>query len=341
MSKSPREKLTILVPAPRLSTVFAPIWLADALGYAAEEGLEVAFDLGRSGSPKSAVEGVAAGLGDMTFVNIVFTLLARDRDVPMRAFYGFVRAQNRSFTVPVESPIRNLAALRGKVIGLHFDDPELFAFAKAVLVGEGIDPNREVSFTPLPGTPLDARRMAAAIRQREVDAIWQLDILSGLMEGEGVPLRQLPSPMIDRLTPSSSMCTLEQSLTARPWVFGAFGRAVAKATVFALANPAAAIRAVWRRFPDAGPLPGEDEAQAFRGELAALKVRLQGQRIEEQPVPKWGAITEAEIAAWQDFLVATQALRTRRPPADYYTDALVPDFSAFDAQPIVLQAREP
>jgi len=339
MRNKSRDKLTVLIPAPRLSTGFAPIWLADALGYAAEEGVDVIFDLARSGSPKQAVEGVVAGDGDMTFVNIVFSMMARDRGVPLRVFYGFVRAQNRSFTVPVKSSIRRLAELRGKTIGLHFDDPELFAFAKAVLVGVGIGPDREVSFMPLPGTPFNVERMAAALRDGEVDAVWQLDILSGLMAAEGVSLRHLPAP-IDRLTPSSTMCALDESLVSRPRVFGAFGRAVAKATVFALANPAAAIRVIWRRYPDAGPRPGEDEKRAFRGELASLKERLEGQRIETAAVPKWGAITEQEIAAWQEFLFTTKAINTRRPPSEYFTDALVSEFNSFDPQAIIAQANE-
>ena len=340
MSKTRHEQLTVLIPAPRLSTVFAPIWLAAALGYAAEEHIEVNFDLERSGSPKQAVEGVIAGDGDMTFVNIVFPMMARDRGVPLRVFYAFVRAQNRSFTVPVRSEIGSLAGLRGKVIGLHFDDPELFAFAKAVLAGAGINPNRDVTFIPLPGTPLDVERMAAAIRTRTVDAIWQLDILSGLMEAEGVSLRHLPAPTIDRLTPSSSMCALDKSLEARPQVFAAFGRAVAKASVFAIANPVAAIDIIWRRFPDAGPRSGEDKDRIFRGELAALKERLQGQRVDDAAVPNWGAITEQEIAAWQEFLLATKAIGAYRPPADYFSDALVSEFNSFDPAPIVAQAQK-
>ena len=338
MRSKSHDKLTVLIPAPRLSTGFAPIWLADALGYAAEEGIDIVFDLARSGSPKQAVEGVVAGLGDMTFVNIVFSMMARDRGVPLRVFYGFVRTQNRSFTVPVNSSIGRLADLRGKTIGLHFDDPELFAFAKAVLIGVGIDPGREISFIPLPGTPFNVERMAAALRDGEVDAVWQLDILSGLMAAEGVPLRHLPAP-IDRLTPSSTMCALDESLASRPQVFGSFGRAVAKATVFALANPAAAIRAIWRRYPDAGPRPGEDEERVFRGELASLKERLEGQRIEAAAVPKWGAITEQEIAAWQDFLLLTKAIHSRRSPSEYYSDALVAEFNAFDPTPIIAQAQ--
>jgi NitT/TauT family transport system substrate-binding protein len=282
---------------------------------------------------------VIGGRGDMTFINIVFTLLARDRGETFRPFYAFVRTQNRSFSVKRESPIKSLAELRGKTIGLHYDDPELFEFACAALRGAGLDPTRDVAFRTLPGTPLDASRMAAAIREGEVDAVWQLDVLAGFMVAEGVPLRLLASPLIDPLTPSSSFNACDASLARRPEAFGAFGRALAKATLFALTNPEAAIRLMWQRYPDSAPRPGEDRDHVFRRELAALRVRLKGHRIDDAPVPKWGAITEREIAAWQDFLIKTGAIKTRRPPHAYYSDALVAAYNEFDPAPVVAAAR--
>lgn len=339
MSSVRLGSMTILVPAPTPTTNFAPMWLVHALGYGAEEGLDVQIDVERGGSPKAAVEGVIVGRGDTTFVNVIFTLLARDRGKPLRPFYAFVRSQNRSFTVPRNSSIRSLDDLRGKTIGLHYADPELFAFAKAVLVGAGLNPEKDVTLTPLPGAPLDAERMATALRNGEVQAVWQLDVLSGLMEAEGVPLRHLPSKMIDSLTPSSTLCALDDSLAARPEAFGALGRAVAKATIFALTNPEAAIHLVWRAFPTSAPRAGEDAERVFKRELAALKIRLKGHRIDNTLVPKWGAITEGEMSAWQDFLLATKAIRLRRAPTTYFSDTLVPHFNAFDAAPVLAQAR--
>jgi NitT/TauT family transport system substrate-binding protein len=327
----------VLAPVPHPTTNFAPVWLVDALGYAAAEGLD--FRIKLVGTPKSAADGVLGGLGDTTFINIVFTLLARDRGEPLRPYFGFVRTQNRSFSVPRDSAITSLAELRGKTIGLHYDDPELFEFACAGLRGAGIDPATEVTFTTLPGTPLDAPRMAAAIREGKVDAVWQLDVLAGFMAAEGVPLRLLSSPLMDPLTPSSSFNALDASLERRPEAFGAFGRALAKATLFALTSPEAAIALLWRRYPDGAPRPGEDRDRAFQRELAALTVRLKGHRIDAAPVPKWGAITEGEMAAWQDFLLRTGAIKTRRPPRAYFSDALVDAFNDFDAEAVVAEAR--
>jgi NitT/TauT family transport system substrate-binding protein len=215
----------------------------------------------------------------------------------------------------------------------------VFEFACAALRGAGLDPTRDVRFITLPGTPLDATRMAAAVRDREVDAIWQLDVLTGFLEGEGVVVRALPSGLIDLLTPSSCVEALDQTLAERPDAFGAFGRALAKATLFTITNPAAAIALMWQRYPDAAPRPGEDTARANRRELAALEVRIRGHRIEQAPLPRWGAITAPEISAWQDFLLSTGAIKRRRPPRDYFSDALVDAFNAFDPAPIIAAAR--
>jgi len=329
--------LTVLAPVPTPTTNFAPVWLASCLGYAADEALDLRIEL--VGTPKAAADGVVSGRGDLTFINVVFTLLARDHGIPFCPFYAFVRTQNRAFSVPVSSPIHSVADLNGKTIGLHYDDPELFEFACAVLRGAGIDPTRDLRFKTLPGTPLDAPRMASALRDGEVDAVWQLDVLTGFMAEEGMETRRLAAA-IDRLTPSSCFNALDSSLAERPEAFGALGRAIAKATLFALTNPEAAVRLMWRHFPPAAPPPGSDSEQAFRRELAALKVRLVGHRIENTPIPKWGAISAPEISAWQEFLLGTGAIHTRRAPEIYFSDTLVAAFNDFNPEPVIEAAHK-
>jgi NitT/TauT family transport system substrate-binding protein len=338
MSKTSLGRIVVSAPVPQPTTNFAPIWLMDALGYAADEGLDLRIEL--TGTPKDAADAVISGSADLTFINIVFTLLARDRGVPLRPFYGFVRAQNRSFSVPRGSTIHSLADLRGKTIGLYYNDPELFEFACAALRGAGIDPQSDVTFVLLPGTPLDAERMAAAVRDNEVQAVWQLDVFAGFMAGEGVPMRLLPAPALDRLTPSSCLNALDANLAARPAAFAALGRSLAKATLFTLTNPAAAVQIMWDRYPGAAPQSAAKRKQAFKRELAALEVRVANQRIDQAPGAQWGAITEAEMAAWQEFLLETRAITTRRAPSDYYSDAFVATYNDFDPAPVIAAARD-
>lgn len=339
MSKASLGRMTILAPVPYPTPNFAPIWLAEILGYGAAEGLDLKVEPG--GSPKAAVNAIVAGKGNSAFVNIVFSFLQRDRGISLAPFYAFVRLQNRAFSVPIHSPIKSLADLRGKTVGLHYDDPELFQFARSALIDAGVNPETEVSFKPLAGSPLDGPRMAKALTDNEVQAIWQLDVLAGFLEVEGVPVRLLPAPAIDRLTPSSCLMAMADRLEARPDAYGAVGRAVAKATLFAITNPEAAISLMWQTYPEIAPRASDDPAKALRRELAALKVRLAGHRIEGARVARWGAISRHEISDWQDFLLATKAIKTRRDPGIYYyyTDEMVSQFDDFDPAPVIARAE--
>ena len=96
---------------------------------------------------------------------------------------------------------------------------------------------------------------------------------------------------------------------------------------------------MWERYPDSAPGAGDDPERAFRRELAALKVRLEGHGIDSAPIPKWGAISAGEMAAWQEFLLATKAIETRRDPSVYFSDALVGEFNAFDPDPVIVEAN--
>ena len=326
--------LKVLAPVPYVPAGYAPVLMAQSMGYAAEEGLDLRV-VGH-GSPKQSIEGCVAGEG-VGFVNMVFNFLIRDRGQPFRSFFSIARKQNRSFAVPVDSPIQGLAELKGKVIGLHF--PDLLDFAHAALAGEGLDPKRDVRFVPLPGSPLDEEKMVASVRAGEVQAIWQIDLNYGLFATAGVPLRRLPAPVIDRLTPSACLYARDDLIAQRPEAFSALGRAVAKGTLFALTNPAATVRLLGRDVPEARPRPG-DEARVMRRDLAVLRDRLALSGIEDAPDPRWGAITLAEVEHWQDFMLATQAIKSRRAPREYFTAEHVGHYNDFDAQAVIRQARE-
>ena len=209
-----------------ISSAAAPFAIATKLGWYEKMGVKVELvPLPGSGD---CAKFVATGETLIALPSVEPVAVMRAQGAKLKTFYTAYQGNIYGIAVPVDSPIRSLADLRGKTIGLHYDDPELFQFARAALIGAGVDPEREVRFMPLPGSPLDAPRMAACLRANEVQAVWQLDVLEGFLEGEGLPVRRLPAPMIDRLTPSSCLETLDAHLEARPDAYGAVGRAVAK-----------------------------------------------------------------------------------------------------------------
>lgn len=325
--------LSILAPVPYVPAGYAPVLMAQSVGYAAEEGLDL--QVVGAGSPRQSIEGALAGEG-IGFVNMVFNFLIRDRGRPFRSFFSIARRQNRSFAVPVDSAITRLSDLKGKVIGLHF--PDLLDFAHAALAGAGLEPKTDVCFVPLAGSPLDEERMVASVHAGEVQAIWQIDLNYGLFATAGLPLRRLTAPVIDRLTPSACLYARDDMLAKYPDAFAALGRAVAKGTLFAMTNPEATVRLLWRDVPEARPKPG-DAARAMRRDLAVLHDRLALSGISGAPDPRWGSITTSEVEIWQEFMLGTGAIKTRRDAGEYFTAALVARYNDFDAQAVVDQAR--
>jgi NitT/TauT family transport system substrate-binding protein len=329
------ERLRLLVPLSHIWPGYAPIALVRALGYDHEEGIEV--DNIPVGSPTHALRGVVDGDGDMTFINTAFGFVARDQKEPLRMFYAFARRTNRSFAVPADSPIRSIRDLKGGRIASQYKD--LHYLAHAALRDEGIDPDRDVTFVDWCG-PFDRTdRMAEALRTNQVQALWQLDITYGLFAAEGLALHKLPAYSLDRLTPSASIYAHDRATKERGAVLGAYGCALAKATLFAMTNPGAAVRLVWQHVEATRPHP-DDEKKALLRDCAALKARLENSRPEDGPDKRWGAITLSEIANWEAFMLRTDAIHIRRPPTEYYTDALIERFNALDRKAVISIAKQ-
>src|SRR5260370_702268 len=78
--------------------------------------------------------------------------------------------------------------------------------------------------------------VVAPARAGEVGAVGRLDLNAGLFGGGGLPLRRLPAPAIDRLTPAACLYARDDLIAERPAAYAALGRAVAKGTLFALTN---------------------------------------------------------------------------------------------------------
>ena len=337
------ERLTYVIPMAHLPASLAPVMLVKALAYDRDEGFEMQIRVG--GSPQEAGAAVGAGQGDVTFFHLVFGFFGREHGRHLKAFYSYARGRNRSFSVPLDSTMKTLADLRGKTIGLHSAGTKSsvqltgpFDLARAVLRDEGIDPDRDVRLAPLPGSPFNGREMAEAVRTGKVDAVWQLDFNNALFDAEGLPLRALSSRVLDHLTPVSCLFTTDQYLAKHADLLGRLGRAVAKATVFAMTNPEATVRLAWQHVPQTRPAP-RDEAPTLKRDLASLSARLQNQRLELGREPRWGAITEEEVANWQGFLLRAKAITQRRAPREYYTGTLIEQFNDFDASSVAAQAR--
>jgi NitT/TauT family transport system substrate-binding protein len=330
-------ELRVCLPVPPYA-IMAHLLLADSLGYAEEEGLRLVFNI--VDGPETAIEGVGDGHFDVAVGNAVFAFRMREREVPVRAFYSTCRGVYRSFAVLTDSPISTVPELRGRRIGTDF--PDLLDLAFPTLRDEGLDPENDVTFLPrsipIPGvapTPAELERIANG----ELDAIWVLRCGYEMLVADGLPLRRLPTRTLDGLTPSELLYANDDMLLGSPDALAGFGRAVAKASVFCDANPEAAVRLVWKHFPEAGPAPG-DEEKALRRDVAGLRGRTERGRPEHGREPAWGSITLEEVQDWEDFLLANGGLQGRRELGEYVEPGLVGAFNDFDPGAVEAQARQ-
>ncbi len=329
------EPVKLLSPFPHLMPPVAPLVLINPLGYAAEEGLDVTIK--SCGIPSAAIEGVIEGRGDVAFVNAVFNFLYRDQGHPFFAFSCYVPHQNRTFVVPEESDVTSLQDLKGTTVGLFAIDH--LPFARATLMADGIDADKEIKFNVYRHKDsFEADEMVDALRTGEIKSIWLLDVMVGHFPVAGLPVCNLPATLVDRLSPSACLFTNDACMRERSGVLGRLARAIAKGTLFCQTNPTAAVRLLWEYVPEARPAPG-DEDLAFQRDLFALKARLENQRVDNTRDPRWGAIDDEGMAAWQEFLLETGEIKTRLPLGEHYTNDLVGTINDFDPAPVINQAH--
>lgn len=305
---------------------------AAALGYDREEGLAFAIHYGEE--PGTTARALCAGACDVASLNTTVGLLGREDGLAMTAIYGKARRTHRWFAVLPDSPLRTLPDLRGKRLVCDF--PHLQPLAEAALAEEGV-PRGSYTWGTWHGSGMATRDMIEPLRRGAFDAVFLIDWNDGDFIAEGLPLRRLPSVALDRIRLSSCLWVADAYLRARPDAVVGIGRAMAKVTVFALANPEAAVRLMWQHEPSTRPAP-HDHAVILRRDLEIMKARLDSFRIEPgDPDPRWGVIDETEIVAWQNFMIDTAAITQRLDPKLYYTNAFVDRFNAFDAVKIAGQ----
>ena len=329
-----KRVLTIGLPIPvRMAHAYAYFAAAAALGFDRDEGLE--FDFVYPDEPGATARALGAGRCQFAPLNTTVGLMAREEGWPLRAVYSMSRRTHRWFAVLPGSPITSLAQLRGASIACDF--PALQPLAEAALAEEGVRPS-EFTWVPWCGSGMEAGKMIEPLTTGRVDAVFLIDWNVGDFVAEGLPLRRLPSPALDRTRVSSCLWLASSDVEQDRDLVGGVGRAMAKVTVFALENPAAVIELMWERCPDTQPTRAQRPRELFRG-VAILKERLDTLRLDEVTGPRWGAISDGDIVAWQDFLLAGGAIRSRLAPDTYYSPAFIDRFNDFDPAVVRTRAR--
>jgi NitT/TauT family transport system substrate-binding protein len=306
---------------------------AKQLGYFKDEGLDVdivAFNGTGTLLPQMTAKRVQIGYPNPD-VLIVSRQPGKD-PIPLKFFYNATRESAWEFVVLDDSPIKTLADLKGKKLGVGALTFGNIPITKAMFKEIGAD----VELLPVGvGAPA-----FLAFREKKIDALNLFDSQHATLEVQGTVIRRLDMPQKYKNLFSNGFVAHEDTIRENPKMLIGFGRAMAKTSVFCEVNPAACVKAFWEQYPNQKPT-NVDEAKAIADGIKIMRARFDKYLdFGGATTRRWGEFPEQ---SWKDFATALfeggQLTTANVPVETCYTNALVPEFMKFDPAPIVARAK--
>jgi NitT/TauT family transport system substrate-binding protein len=257
---------------------------------------------------------------------------ARQQGVKAKIFYTAYQGNIYGIAVPADGPIRSIKDLKGKKIGVASMGSGGVPVARGLLAMNGLDPEKDAQIVVVG----EAAQAAALLRNGEVSALSLYDTQYALIGIAGQPVRLLDSGPVARF-PSNGFLALEESLLKDRAQAVALGKGYAMGTVFAVANPEAAVRIVWEVYPQTRP-SGKTEEQALRDDVKTLLARAEHWRLEAGGVKRWGESSIKDFDAYEDFLLRWKVIAQKVPATELVTNDLIDDVNRFDAAAVAARA---
>lgn len=336
----PKQKLTWVVSSATFEVGTATqTSIPFAAGFLDEEGLEVELKSARGSALGAQL--VITGQADVVHAGTSVGLMVPvSKGSPLIAYYNMITQNFQMPAVPVDSPIKTLADLRGKKLGVIGQATATVPIVKAVLEDAGVDP-ASVTFVDV---GYGAQAATALWNTRQVDALAMYDSVYSAIENvnpDRYKLRVLKSPLSDRISFQTALVTRPETLRTKRDALVRLGRAHAKSTVFALENPEAAVRLHYKRYPEQRP-SNVDDATALALGKRNLLARLNNMRIDNMVVKreKWGYMHESDVTTYVDMLKKIGDVDKNLDAKAIYTNDLIDEINNFDAAAVRRRARE-
>lgn len=328
------KKIKALIPIPNFDESFSPVAIAKYLGYFKEEGLDVDI-LPVRGSNEVAIQ-VSAGNADVGLASPADAIIGMQegKDLDVQYFHNLYYQNIWPISVPEGSPIKSVAELKGKKIGVLSMGSTGISFGRAYARDAGLDPAKDVTFIPI-GVGAQA---LTAVRQQVVDGLVFNDAALAKFGVLGLKTRLLPVSDKLRDLPDTSILAKRDTIKNRSKEMTGFARAIAKGHLFAIQNPTAAVKITWHLYPAAEPknMPADE---ALKQGIAVGNARL---AIWSSPKTKGvaGAFIEQDWKNLVGFLQEQGLLKETIPTSRIYTSALLPEINKFDREKVKKQAAE-
>jgi NitT/TauT family transport system substrate-binding protein len=317
--------------AKTVSSAAAPFAIASKLGWFEKDGIKV--DLVPLPGSTDCVKLVATKELQASLPSVEPLAIIRPQGVKAKFFYTAYQANIYGIAVPADSAVKSVTDLKGKKIGVTSMASAGVIVARALVKQAGMNPDSDVSIV----VAGEAAQTAALVNSKQVDALSQFDTQYALTSNAGAKLRLLEHPEIKKF-PSNGFVALEDYLKNNRKEAVALARGYAKGTVFAIANPEAAIRILWEIYPQTKST-GKDEATALRDDLITLEARARNWRYEQVDGKRWGDNVDANYQAYLDWLLEQGIIKTKTDAKDIVTNELLDDAINFDEKALIEEAK--
>ena len=326
-----QTKLTVGWCSRTISSATSPFAIATKMGWYKAEGIEVELvPLPGSGD---CVKNVATREVVAALPSVEPLAVARPQGIKAKIFYTAYQGNIYGIAVPADSSVQKFTDLKGKNIGVIAMGSAGVLIARALASTNGMNPDKDINIV----VAGEGAQTAALLKSKQVDALSQYDTQYALVENAGMKLRVLDTKDIDRY-PSNGFLALEETLKNKRKEMIALARGYAMGTVFAIANPEAAIRILYDVYPATKPT-GKDEATAIRDDVKVLQARVANWKLDKSGVKKWGENSEANYAAYTDFMLKWGVIKEKVDWRDLITNELIDDINKFDAARIAAEAK--
>lgn len=317
--------------AKTLSSAGAPFAIATKMGWFEKSGIKVEV-VPLPGST-DCVKLVATKELHASLPSVEPLAIIRPQGVKAKFFYTAYQGNIYGIAVPADSPAKTIADLKGKKIGVTSMASAGVIVARALAKQAGMNPDTDITIL----VAGESAQTAALINSKQIDALSQFDTQYALTSNAGAKLRMLDHPEI-RKFPSNGFVALEDYLKNNRKEAVALAQGYAKGTVFAIANPEAAIRILWEVYPQT-KATGKDEATALRDDLLTLEARIKNWRYEDVDGTRWGDNVEANYQAYLDWLLAQGIVKAKTDVKDMVTNELLDDVNNFDVGAVIAEAK--
>ena len=299
--------------------------IAEGAGFYKEEHLKVTTIA--SDGPADARRICSSGQGDICPVGIE-PLLAPLPGVELKMFLSRISKFGYVIGVPEDSPVKTIADLKGKKIGVHSATGSSATVAsESALSAAGLKPGDYELVTIGRDDQAVAELASGKVSAAALPFYELLPFIVG-----GTKLRIFRHPALGDV-PSSGYAAAPSVIAAKADALKHFSRAIVKASLLIRYNPAAAARALL--IADGNPF-GDADLRRKTAELTAWEDDLPAADPASKRI---GAIPIAGTQAYIQLLANAGVIKTALPASQVVTDEFIAFANDFDRKAFQLFAK--